>query len=187
MQRIAIPFKRLSAGAALLAFLGLSSGCSNVYVPGFVKVYEPDIQQGNIIEPEQIERLEEGMPRTQVRNLLGTPALTDLFRGQQRDVYYYYDKRGKEEPFTHVLTLHYDQASRVTEIQSRGDDFAKAPSMNTAELPEPAELRETDPTVPLGETTPDERPPMPPRQPTGGEPAPSGAPDGGIPTTPGGL
>ena len=138
---------------------------SNVYIPSFIKVYEPDIQQGNIIEPEQIERLAEGMPRQQVRGLLGTPALSDLFRERERDVYYYYDKRGKDKPFTHVLTIYYDQQQRVVEIDNRGDDLAKAPSMNSADLSGPAELRETDPTVPTGET----------------------APDGSLPTTPGGL
>lgn len=169
MQRTHNLPKRLLISTALFTAVVFSAGCSSVYVPGFIKVYEPDIQQGNIIEPEQIERLAEGMPRQQVRGLLGTPALSDLFRERERDVYFYYDKRGKDEPFTHVLTLYYDQDQRVIEIDNRGDDFAKAPSMNNAELPEPAELRETDPAIPLGETAPDERPSMPPRQPTRGQ------------------
>jgi outer membrane protein assembly factor BamE len=123
---------RLLAPALLAVTL---SGCSSVYVPGFIQVYQPDIQQGNIIEQAQLDRLEAGMPQSQVRALLGTPSLDDIFHAGRRDTYVYYDKRGKKEAFRHVLVVEYDRDGRVTSIERDGMDLAAAPSMNSAELP----------------------------------------------------
>jgi len=114
----------------------LLAGCSSVYVPSFIQVYQPDIQQGNIIEEAQIERLHEGMTQAQVRNLLGTPGLNDIFHAGQRDTYLYYDKRGKKEAFQHTLVIEYGASGRVTSIKQDGMDLTEAPSMNSAELPE---------------------------------------------------
>lgn len=126
MQR---PFLALPLVATLLA------GCSSVHVPSFIQVYQPDIQQGNIIEEEQINRLRAGMAQSQVRALLGTPSLDDIFHAGQQDTYIYYDKRGKQDAFQHRLVIEYDQAGRVTSIRQDGMDLAEAPSMNSAELP----------------------------------------------------
>ncbi|HER35609.1 MAG: outer membrane protein assembly factor BamE [Halothiobacillaceae bacterium] len=120
----------------LLLLAPLLAGCSSVYVPSFIKVYQPDIQQGNIIEEAQIKRLHEGMTQAEVRNLLGTPSLNDIFHAGQRDTYVYYDKRGKEKAFEHRLVVEYGAAGRVTSITQEGMDLAEAPSMNSAELPE---------------------------------------------------
>ncbi len=117
----------------------LLAGCSSVYVPSFIQVYQPDIQQGNIYEEAQIERLREGMPQSQVRAILGTPGLNDIFHEGQRDTYVYYDKRGKQEAFRHTLVIEYDSTGRVDAIQRDGMDLAEAPSMNSAELPDEAE------------------------------------------------
>lgn len=55
--------------------------------------YRPNIQQGNWITAEQVARLEPGMSREQVRFLLGTPTLQDIFRSDRWD-YPYYSKPG---------------------------------------------------------------------------------------------
>lgn len=55
--------------------------------------YRPNIQQGNWITSEQVARLETGMSREQVRFLLGTPTLQDIFRSDRWD-YPYYSKPG---------------------------------------------------------------------------------------------
>ncbi|MFT0850436.1 outer membrane protein assembly factor BamE [Achromobacter sp. F4_2707] len=55
--------------------------------------YRPNIQQGNWITSEQVARLEPGMSREQVRFLLGTPTLQDIFRSDRWD-YPYYSKPG---------------------------------------------------------------------------------------------
>jgi outer membrane protein assembly factor BamE len=72
---------------ALLALAALSAvGC--------VSVYRLDVQQGNIVNAEQMEQLKTGMTRSQVRFLLGTPLIADPFHGDRWD-YYYYFRQGK--------------------------------------------------------------------------------------------
>ena len=134
----------------------LLAGCSSVYVPSFIQVYQPDIQQGNIIEQEQVERLQEGMSQAQVRSLLGTPSLNDIFHAGQRDTYLYYDKRGKKKAFQHTLVIEYGASGRVTAITQDGMDLAEAPSMNSAELPE--EEQEGGEDEPAPATAPEEDP-----------------------------
>ncbi len=117
----------------------LLTGCSSVYVPSFVQAYQPDVQQGNIFEEAQVDRLYEGMPKSQVHSLLGTPSLEDIFHAGQRDTYVYYDKRGKKKAFRHTLVIEYNRSGRIASIRHDGMDLSQAPSMNSAELPDEAE------------------------------------------------
>jgi outer membrane protein assembly factor BamE len=71
--------------AALLACAALS-GC------GFVFVHKIDIQQGNVVLPEQAAQLKKGMTKAEVRALLGTPLLTDVFHGERWDYYFSFAK-----------------------------------------------------------------------------------------------
>lgn len=52
---------------------------------GFLRPYRPDIQQGNFISREMVAQLKEGMTQEQVRFILGTPLLTDVFHNQRWD------------------------------------------------------------------------------------------------------
>lgn len=58
-------------------------------------VYRMDIPQGNRIDPVLVEQLEIGMSRNQVRFLLGTPAIVDLYHPDQW-YYVYYLKTGDD-------------------------------------------------------------------------------------------
>jgi len=57
-------------------------------------VYRVDTQQGNLLEAEQVDQVEVGMTRSQVRFLLGTPMVADPF-DQSRWDYVYYFRSGK--------------------------------------------------------------------------------------------
>lgn len=75
----------------LLATLALSlalAGCGSV-------VHRIDIQQGNLVAPETFARLKPGMTRTEVRTLLGTPLLTDVFHANRWDYYFRLEQRGR--------------------------------------------------------------------------------------------
>lgn len=64
--------------------LGLTlQGCSGF--GDFTLVYKPVIQQGNIITPEMVAALETGMSKRQVRFVLGTPTLVDIFHQDRWD------------------------------------------------------------------------------------------------------
>jgi outer membrane protein assembly factor BamE len=73
----------LFAALASLTFAATLSGC----------VYRMDIQQGNFLEGKTVDQLQVGMTRTQVRYLLGTPMVPDLFDKDRWD-YLYYFKHG---------------------------------------------------------------------------------------------
>jgi len=58
-------------------------------VPEIVKPYRIDVQQGNYITQEQVSQLRAGMTREQVRFVLGTPLVTDVFHADRWDYVYY--------------------------------------------------------------------------------------------------
>jgi outer membrane protein assembly factor BamE len=78
--------------AAMAASLG---ACS--YLPempsmptlGSFKAYRIDIQQGNYLSAEMVSQLKEGMTREQVRFVLGTPLVTDVFHADRWDYVFY--------------------------------------------------------------------------------------------------
>jgi outer membrane protein assembly factor BamE len=77
-----------SAAAALAALL--AAGCSawptsSDAVLGLVSPYRIDIQQGNVVTQEQLARVKPGMNRLQVRDVLGTPLLSDAFHTDRWD------------------------------------------------------------------------------------------------------
>lgn len=80
---------------ALTMLCLLTSACSNFSFPG---VYRIDVQQGNIIEQEQVQKLTVGMTRAQVQFVMGTPLIADTFNPDRWDyVYSYRDGDGKLE------------------------------------------------------------------------------------------
>lgn len=74
---------------------GADSSWSN-YVPGFIKPYRQDIQQGNIVTQEEVDRLKVGMSKDQVRFVLGTPLLNDPFHTDRWDYLFMLDRAGGE-------------------------------------------------------------------------------------------
>ena len=80
-----------AAALAALAFTSFAAGCSWVpRIPG-VTPYKIDVQQGNFISQEMVSKLQPGMSKDQVRNLLGTPLLTDIFHGERWDYVYWHE------------------------------------------------------------------------------------------------
>ena len=69
----------------LISLSLLATGCSWVKFPGVHKV---DIQQGNIVDQEMIDKLRTGMTKSQVRFVLGTPLVVDTFNQSRWDYFY---------------------------------------------------------------------------------------------------
>ena len=74
---------RLVIRLAALVLAASAAGC----------IYRMDIQQGNLLDPEQVDQVEVGMTRSQVRFLLGTPMVIDAFDPDRWD-YVYSLRRG---------------------------------------------------------------------------------------------
>lgn len=70
-------------------------------------VYKMTVQQGNLVTEEMVDRLELGMTRAQVRYLLGTPLLADIFHSDRWD-YPYSIKRGHKPRETRKLTVFFE-------------------------------------------------------------------------------
>lgn len=79
--------------------LALLSACSTVdsasaRLASVVTPYKLDIVQGNFISSEQAAALKVGMNRAQVKNILGTPLLTDIFHANQWDYVFTFKRQG---------------------------------------------------------------------------------------------
>ncbi len=57
-----------------------------------------DIQQGNFVSQDMVAQLKPGMSREQVRFLLGTPLVADIFHADRWDYVYWHEApNGKRE------------------------------------------------------------------------------------------
>jgi len=54
-------------------------------------IHQPDIQQGNVLDPENVDKLTVGMDKSQVRFLMGTPLIQDVFHENRWDYVYFYE------------------------------------------------------------------------------------------------
>jgi len=89
-------------------------------------VHRIDVQQGNVIDKEQLDKLKKGMTRTQVKFLLGTPLLQDPFHANRWDYIYTY-KKGQEDTFDKkALTLHFKK-DILKKIENKGYPNPKKP------------------------------------------------------------
>jgi outer membrane protein assembly factor BamE len=80
-------------GLLLLAVL-LPCGCGFVpTIPG-ITPFRIDIQQGNFVSPDMVALLKPGMSKDQVRLVLGTPLLTDIFHAERWDYIYWRELPG---------------------------------------------------------------------------------------------
>lgn len=94
-------------GLAALMTLGGLSGC----------VHRINIQQGNFLNTEDIDRVAVGMTRVQVRALLGTPMVADPFVSNRWD-YVYYLKLGRtNEPRRRHFIVYFDGSEKVERIE----------------------------------------------------------------------
>jgi outer membrane protein assembly factor BamE len=57
--------------------------------------YKMDVRQGNFVTQEMRDKLQLGMSKQQVRYVLGTPLLSDMFHGNRWDYVYSLAQRGK--------------------------------------------------------------------------------------------
>lgn len=79
-------------------------------------VYRVDVQQGNLLDDEDIEAVKPGMTRSQVRFLLGTPMVEDLFHRNRWD-YVYYLRRGRSRREEKRWLVVFFEDDKVSEIR----------------------------------------------------------------------
>lgn len=101
---------------ALAALLALG-GCGSV--ANWVTPYKVDILQGNVITREQVEALKPGMPREQVRDILGSPLLASVFHADRWD-YVFTIRRQGAEPQLRRVVVRFD-GETLKSIETGGD------------------------------------------------------------------
>jgi outer membrane protein assembly factor BamE len=106
--------KKLVLFSISLVVLG---ACSRSFDGGYNPplLYKLDVQQGNVIEQDMLDRLKPGMDKEQVRYVMGTPVLIDPFHNNRWEYIYSFQKGGGIREQRHI-TLHFeeDKLSRVT-------------------------------------------------------------------------
>ncbi|HEY3533594.1 MAG TPA: outer membrane protein assembly factor BamE [Casimicrobiaceae bacterium] len=85
--------------APLALFALVLGGCATFdkYAPTWrsLGVYKIDINQGNYLSQDMVDRLKVGMTQQQVRQILGTPLVESPFRPDRWDYVYEYTRQGQ--------------------------------------------------------------------------------------------
>ena len=79
-------------------------------------VYRVDVQQGNLLDETDVQAVQPGMSRNQVRFLLGTPVVDDPFH-QERWDYMYYLRPGKSKEARQRWLIVWFDGDAVKQIQ----------------------------------------------------------------------
>jgi outer membrane protein assembly factor BamE len=174
------PLRRLARPAAL-ALAGLAlGGCSMLpslpSLPslqsgesflGLVTPYRMDIQQGNVVTQEQAALIKPGMSRLQVRDILGSPMLTDVFHADRWDYIFTIKRPGTEPQRRDVVAFFKDDKLERLDAKDlpterefvaaisrpvntkRESKITLAPEEREA-LPKPPKVENAAPPAPLG-------------------------------------
>jgi len=101
--------KKLLIIIACIASLSMSA-CSRWHL-----VHKIDVQQGNVLSQEEVNKLEPGMSRRQVQFIMGSPMIADVFH-QDRWDYIYLMEPGYGERTEERVTLFFanDALARIS-------------------------------------------------------------------------
>jgi len=126
---------RFCAGLCIACAASIA-GCKNWSTDDLPAItpYRIEIQQGNFVSQDMLSKLKKGMSREQVRFVLGTPLLADLFHADRWDYVFYREipKKPREERRVSVFF----ENDRLVRIE--GDVVPKGQAAKPAAAPEPA-------------------------------------------------
>jgi outer membrane protein assembly factor BamE len=143
------------------AVVMLATGCQSLQssdnLLGRITPYRLEIVQGNVITKEQAALVKPGMTKAQVRDVLGSPLLTDLFHVDRWDYVFTIRRRGAE-PQARTIVAVFD-GDRLKSFETGGDLPAER------EFVASIDAGKTSPSVPTLALTDEQRKalPAPPR------------------------
>jgi len=123
----------VAAAAALPA-------CKSVDVPKIpgLTPYRMTIQQGNYLSQDMVAQLKPGMTREQVRYVLGTPLVTDMFHADRWDYVFYRElPDGKREQRSLSVVFEKDKLARVVGDLLPAEGTAPAQATGFAPIAKP--------------------------------------------------
>jgi outer membrane protein assembly factor BamE len=96
-------------GACAVTVAGSLAGCQSIQTNdnflGLITPYKIEIVQGNVITSEQAALIKPGMNRAQVRDVLGSPLVADVFHGDRWDYVFTIRRQGADPQARHVIVL----------------------------------------------------------------------------------
>ena len=113
-------FKKIST--LFIAAL-LLAGCSSVNPMNWLTPHRMVIQQGNYVTRDAVSRVKPGMTRSQVRFLLGSPLLNDIFHAERWDYPYQLEARNGKPAEEKRLTVYFNQDT-VNRVEGNAFDVA---------------------------------------------------------------
>jgi outer membrane protein assembly factor BamE len=99
------PILRSVAVLVALALGGCAALQSSDNVLGFITPYRIEIVQGNVVTQEQAARVKPGLTRAQVRDIMGSPLLTDPFHADRWDYVFTIKRQGAQPQRRAVVVL----------------------------------------------------------------------------------
>lgn len=129
--------KSIFALASVILGALLLSACS---FSNLLDPYRVDIRQGNYVTQEMVSHLKPGMTKEQVRFVLGTPLVSDIFHAERWD-YLYRFKRGSGEVQQRHMSVYFDQGKLV---RVSGDVVAAGSTPEPAAAPVTPKVIEID-------------------------------------------
>jgi outer membrane protein assembly factor BamE len=113
-----------AAAAALLAGCSTMTAPFDTWIPYVSQfgVYRIDINQGNFLSQDMVDKLKEGQTKQQVRLVLGTPLIASVFRENRWDYTYEFRRNGRVE--THRQFTVYFKDDLLTRWE--GDELPKS-------------------------------------------------------------
>ena len=100
----------------------LLSGCQLLPENARLQVYRVAVQQGNVVDIENIKKLEEGMTEEQVTYLLGQPITQNIFNKSRWD-YVYYLKHHPNETKLEMLSIFFKEKNSKYEKNNRQEQY----------------------------------------------------------------
>jgi outer membrane protein assembly factor BamE len=138
---------RLFAFAPLAALLlaGCASMQSSDSLLGLITPYKVEVVQGNVLTKEQVEAVKPGMNRTRVRDILGSPLLTDPFHADRWDYIFTIRRQGAEPQRRSVVALFEGDTLKSLEAPELPSERDFVDSISTTKVRgAPRELELTD-------------------------------------------
>lgn len=111
----------LGGALGLLALLGLGACSTQTQQRDLTDVFKPyrfDVVQGNFVSREMAAQLKPGMTKPQVREILGTPLLQDIFHANRWE-YVFSLRQGYQAPIVRRFTVYFDKDGRL--LRTQGD------------------------------------------------------------------
>lgn len=110
-------YSPIRLGVVALSLFGLIGvvGCTSAvdetqraWMNKIFRPYVPDVVQGNFISSEQYAKLQLGMSREQVRQILGTPLLASYFHANRWDYIFEFKRAGQPIGKERLVTVYFD-------------------------------------------------------------------------------